>query len=136
MKIVVLGAGICGLASALLLARDGHEITVLERDEQAPPHAPHDAWDAWARDGVKQFRQAHYLTPAGRIALEEMLPDVADAFAAAGAVRFDLLRFMPPSIADREPRDGDERFVPLPGRRPTLESVVARIARDEDGMEI
>ena len=33
MKIVVLGAGLSGLASAALLARAGHEVTVLERNE-------------------------------------------------------------------------------------------------------
>jgi glycine/D-amino acid oxidase-like deaminating enzyme len=36
-RILVLGAGVCGLASALMLARDGHEVTVLERDGAPPP---------------------------------------------------------------------------------------------------
>ena len=31
-RITVLGAGVCGLAAAMLLARDGHDVTVLERD--------------------------------------------------------------------------------------------------------
>jgi len=31
MKVLVLGAGVTGLASAYLLARDGHQVTVLER---------------------------------------------------------------------------------------------------------
>ena len=44
-RIVVLGAGMNGLTTAMLLARDGHEVTVLERDPAAPPPAP-DAWDA------------------------------------------------------------------------------------------
>jgi phytoene dehydrogenase-like protein len=29
-QILVLGAGMCGLSTALLLARDGHTVTVLE----------------------------------------------------------------------------------------------------------
>ena len=31
-RIAVLGGGVCGLASGLMLARDGLEVTVLERD--------------------------------------------------------------------------------------------------------
>ena len=65
MKVVVVGAGVCGLTAAMLLARDGHEVTVLERDEQPVPDSPEQAWDGWKRGGVAQFRQAHYLTPRG-----------------------------------------------------------------------
>ena len=32
MRILIIGGGICGLGAALLLGRDGHEVTVLERD--------------------------------------------------------------------------------------------------------
>ena len=77
MKIVVLGAGVCGLTAGLLLARDGHEVTLVERDPAAVPDRAPDAWDGWVRDGVTQFRQAHYLQPRGRAVLEEELPDVA-----------------------------------------------------------
>jgi 2-polyprenyl-6-methoxyphenol hydroxylase-like FAD-dependent oxidoreductase len=31
-SLVVLGAGVAGLAAALGLARDGHEVTLVERD--------------------------------------------------------------------------------------------------------
>src|SRR5215211_7454875 len=106
-RIIVLGAGVCGLATAMLLSRDGHEVTVLERDEGSVPESPEEAWDRWSRDGVTQFRQAHYLQSRGRAVLEEELPDVAEALEAAGAVRFDPLRLMPPSISDRAPRPGD-----------------------------
>ena len=82
MKVVVLGAGICGLTAGLLLAPDGHEVTLLERDPAPVPDSAADAWEAWARDGVTQFRQAHYLQPRGRAVVEEELPDVAEALAA------------------------------------------------------
>ncbi len=35
MKTVIIGAGFGGLSAAALLARDGHEVTVLEKNEQA-----------------------------------------------------------------------------------------------------
>ena len=136
MKVVVVGAGVCGLTAAMLLARDGHGVTVLERDDQPVPDSPEQAWGGWKRGGVAQFRQAHYLTPRGWAVLAAELPDVAAAFEAAGAVPFDLLSLMPPSITDRGPRPGDERLATVTGRRPTLEHVVARAAQDEPGVEI
>ncbi len=38
-EILVLGAGLGGLSTAMLLARDGHQVTVLERDPAEPPPA-------------------------------------------------------------------------------------------------
>ena len=55
-KIVVMGAGVCGLAAGLLLCRGGHEVTVLERDPDPVPSSPEEAWERWSRDGVSQFR--------------------------------------------------------------------------------
>lgn len=136
MKIVVLGAGICGLTAGLLLARDGHAVTLLERDPAPVPERALDAWEAWARDGVTQFRQAHYLQPRGRALLEEELPDVAEALAAAGAMRFDILSVMPPTIADRDARPGDERFRTLTARRPVLEQVFGRAAEQQAGLDV
>ena len=83
--IAVLGGGLCGLAAGLMLARDGHDVTVLERDEAPVPGNPEAAW-AWRRPGVAQFNQAHYLQPLGRAVLEAELPDVLAAFVADGAV--------------------------------------------------
>ena len=94
---IVLGGGLCGLSAAMMLARDGHRVTVLERDPAPVPADAEAAWERWQRDGVMQFRQAHYLQPLGRAVLERELPDVLDAFKAAGAYRFD-------PIADAMPR--------------------------------
>ena len=135
-KVIVLGGGVCGLATGLMLARDGHEVTVLERDAAPVPDSPEHAWEAWERRGVAQFRQAHYLQPRARAVLEAELPDVLDALAAAGAARLDWPRMMPPSITDREPRPGDERLVTLTARRTTLEQLFARAAAAQDGLEV
>jgi 2-polyprenyl-6-methoxyphenol hydroxylase-like FAD-dependent oxidoreductase len=134
---IVLGGGLCGLAAAIMLARDGRRVTVLERDPAPVPEDPEAAWELWRRDGVVQFRQAHYLQPLGRAVLEAELGDVLEAFKAAGAYRFDpIAQALPRSIADRSPREGDERFLTWTGRRTTFESVVAGVAEREPGVEI
>jgi 2-polyprenyl-6-methoxyphenol hydroxylase-like FAD-dependent oxidoreductase len=135
-EIIVLGGGLSGLATAILLARDGHDVTVLERDAEPPPATLEEAIEDWPRRGVAQFRQAHYMLARGRTVLDEHLPDVRDALLAAGACAFDMLGIMPPDIADRSPRPGDERFPTVTARRPVLEWVFARAAVEEPGVEI
>jgi 2-polyprenyl-6-methoxyphenol hydroxylase-like FAD-dependent oxidoreductase len=135
-RIIVLGAGVCGLAAGMLLRREGHEVTILERDPEPVPRSPHEAWEGWTRAGVTQFRQPHYLQPRGRAVLEEELPDVVVALEAAGGLRFDPLCLMPPLITDRSRRDGDERFKTVTARRPVLEQVLGRAADAEAGLEI
>jgi 2-polyprenyl-6-methoxyphenol hydroxylase-like FAD-dependent oxidoreductase len=134
--IVVLGAGVCGLAAALVLARDGHDVTVLERDPAPVPDSPDDAWRFWERKGVAQFRQAHYVQPLARVVLETALPDVLDAFVAAGAIRVNPLNRLPPTVTDRDPRPGDEHLSAITGRRTTLEQVMARAAEQEPGLTV
>ena len=63
MRILIIGGGICGLGAALLLARDGHEVTVLERDAGSLPPSADAAWEQWERKGVAQFRQPHNFMP-------------------------------------------------------------------------
>jgi 2-polyprenyl-6-methoxyphenol hydroxylase-like FAD-dependent oxidoreductase len=133
---IVLGGGMCGLAAGMMLARDGHRVTVLERDPAPVPDNPEAAWERWGRGGVAQFRQAHFMQARGRLVIEAELPDVQRALEAAGALRLDPIARLPVSIAQREPRPGDERLVTWTARRPTLEQVFARAAESVDGMEV
>ena len=135
-RITVLGAGVCGLATAMLLARDRHDVTVLERDTDPVPTSADGAWERWARGGVAQFRQPHYLLPRVRELLDAELPDVRDKLTSAGALRFDSLRAVPPSIPEFERRPDDDRFMTLTARRATVEHVVARSAATEPRVEI
>ena len=45
-----------------------------------------------------------------------------------GCVTFDPLATMPRFITDRRPREGDERFLTITGRRPAIEYAVASVA--------
>ena len=120
-RIIVLGGGICGLAAGLMLARDGHDVTLLERDAEPAPGRPDEAWECWERRGVAQFRQPHYVQPRARRVLDAELPDVARCARRRRRARFDPLATIPPMITDRAARPGDDRFVTLTARRPPLE---------------
>ena len=133
-KIVIIGGGIGGLASALLLARDGHQVTVLERDP-APPPAPAAAWNEWERRGVNQFRLPHGFMPRFTRVLEAELPDVCDALVAAGALRMNRLLALPESVTGGY-RPGDERFDAVTARRPFVEAAFAQAAAAEPGVEV
>lgn len=131
MSILILGGGICGLGAALLLARDGHDVTVVEHDDEPVPASPQDAWERWERKGVAQFRQPHNFMPGLRLLLEAELPDVQDALRRAGGCRFDLVNPLPPVFADRASRPIDEKLWTLSARRPVGEWVFADAAQRE-----
>jgi 2-polyprenyl-6-methoxyphenol hydroxylase-like FAD-dependent oxidoreductase len=134
--VVVLGGGVCGLATGVLLARDGHDVCLLEADPTPVPATPEEAWSRWERKGVVQFRQPHFLQPRVREVLERELPDVLDRLLAIGAARVDGLQRLPPAIEDRARRDGDERFVSVTARRPTTELVFATMADEEPKLDV
>jgi 2-polyprenyl-6-methoxyphenol hydroxylase-like FAD-dependent oxidoreductase len=133
-SIAVIGGGVGGLTAALLLARDGHEVTLLERDAAAPPAADA-AWDDWERRGVNQFRLPHYFLARYRQLLDAELPDVAQAMVDAGALRINGLDAVPAEISGGS-RPGDERFLQITGRRPVMEATLARVVAAEPGVTV
>src|SRR3954468_23305010 len=93
--VVVTGGGLIGLSTAMLLAKDGHDVTVLERDPTPPPATPADAWESWDRRGVNQFRLLHMFLPRFRKIAEVELPEVIAGMKAAGALRLNPLAGAP-----------------------------------------
>jgi glycine/D-amino acid oxidase-like deaminating enzyme len=108
--ILILGGGVIGLSTAMMLARQGHSETVFERDSEPLPASPEEAWQAWERRGVAQFRQPHFFHPRVNRFLDSHLPDVKEALLRAGSITFDRLATMPPCIIERTPRECDEGF--------------------------
>ncbi len=134
-RIVIAGAGVVGLGTALLLCRDGHDVTVLERDAEAPPAGADEIWERWQRKGVNQFRLPHFFLARYRSLLSTELPDVAEALAAAGALSLNPVLNAPESL--RGPvADDDGEFECISGRRCVVEAVVASVADRAARLEI
>lgn len=134
-RIVIAGAGVVGLGAALLLCRDDHEVTVLERDAEAPPHGTEEIWESWQRKGVNQFRLPHFFLARYRNLLSTELPDVAEALAAAGAIRLNSVLNAPEAIRGAA-SDEDGAFECLSGRRCVVEAAVASVADHAARLEI
>jgi 2-polyprenyl-6-methoxyphenol hydroxylase-like FAD-dependent oxidoreductase len=128
--IVVVGAGVGGLGTALALARAGHRVTVLERDATPMPHDPDEAF-AWDRRGAPQVRHSHALLARLRNLLRDQYPDVLERLLEAGATEIRFCDHPPPDLADREPREGDEDLVAIACRRTTFEWVLRSIVLAE-----
>lgn len=133
-KIVFVGGGIVGTCAATMLANDGHDVTVLERDAASPP-SPDTAWDEWQRRGVNQFHMLHFFLPRFREVADAELPGLTDAMAAAGALRMNPLLEIPEQFRGAQ-RVGDERFELVTARRPVGESVVANFAAAASNLTI
>jgi 2-polyprenyl-6-methoxyphenol hydroxylase-like FAD-dependent oxidoreductase len=133
--VIVCGGSVIGLSTAMLLARDGHEVTVLERCAQPVP-PPDRAWDGWDRTGVAQFRQPHVLLARTRHVLDTELPGLTAALIAAGCVRFDALASVPPALEGWQRTPEDARFTSVTGRRPVVEAVLAAVAVAQPGVTV
>ncbi len=135
-KIVVAGAGMCGMAAAMMLADDGHQVTVLERDAAPPPPDPDSAFDGWDRRSVAQFGLAHFLLARGTNILRHQLPSAYQLLSDNGGFHLNLVEFLLSLQPDADTEPGDDRFGLLTGRRSTLEWALATAAADHPGVTL
>lgn len=135
MRIAIVGAGVAGLGSAIALARDGHDVTLFERDSTPLPATPDEAF-AWRRRGAPQVRHSHAFLARMRNLLRDELPDVRMDLLDAGATEVAWADMLPDTVTDRSPEPGDDDLVMLCCRRTTFEWVLRRAALRTDRVEL
>ncbi len=127
MRVIVTGAGVAGLISALFFARDGHDVVLLERDATPLP-ADAEAAFTWDRRGAPQVRHPHAFLGLLRNLLRDSLPDVLADLIAAGASEVRWTDIAPDTLDDRTPQPEDEDLALIACRRTTFEWVLRRAA--------
>ncbi|MEZ0191574.1 NAD(P)/FAD-dependent oxidoreductase [Ralstonia solanacearum] len=137
-RVVVVGASVAGLMSALAFARGGAEVELLDRDPMAvrPPHpgATDTAIEAGWRKGVPQARHTHACAALGRRVLRERAPDVWAALLDAGAVEMPFGGRLEAAAA--VPRGNDTELFGLSARRSLVEDVLRRIVLAEPNVQV
>ena len=125
-RVVVVGAGIGGLAAAMALSRAGCEVVIVERDDTPMPDDVEGAF-GWDRRGAPQVRHTHGFPALIRVLLRDRYPDVLQALRDAGVSEVSIMPASVPSDAPNYERDAEDLQV-LSCRRTTLEWVLRRAA--------
>ena len=137
LEIVVVGAGIGGLASALALARAGNHVTLVERDDTPMPPDAEAAFD-WDRTGAPQVRHPHVFLGLARTILRDRFPDVLQDLADLGITPPPMRPGNGPFALDEATLaviEADDDLRMLPVRRTTFEWVMRRTELAEERVD-
>lgn len=135
--IVVIGAGIGGLCTALSLAASGRSITLLEQDQPPPSDDADVVFLDWHRRGAGHIRQSHAFLARLRNIIKQRHPRLLKELEDLGAreLTFDMMltdiqrdRYTP------EPEDADLTIIT--SRRTTLELAMRRYVEGLDNVTI
>jgi len=126
-EVLVIGAGIGGLCTALALGPTGRSVTLLERDGAPPSGDADEAFRDWSRRGVGHLRQSHaFLARLGKI-IKNDHPRLREALLAFGVRELGFEGMLSPAqLKTYRPAPVDAEFAILTSRRTTLELVIRR----------
>lgn len=134
-RIVIVGAGIAGLGSAMALAAADREVFVIDRDP-APPAEIEATFDDWDRKGVTQLRHSHVFLGRLFSLIRDRHPRLLQMMTAAGVRELDFEIGLPsPLRAAYVKAPGDENLSVLASRRTTLEHIMRDYAQTMPGVK-
>jgi 2-polyprenyl-6-methoxyphenol hydroxylase-like FAD-dependent oxidoreductase len=136
-RVIVLGAGMAGLATALAFKGSGRQVLLLERDEPAVVDDPKAAFEHWQRPGVPQVHHTHIFLGRLRNILRDRHPELLEALYRAGLHSAGMEEVLPPGQIDGyQPLSGDDDLLHLWGRRATFEYVLRQHVLAQEHVEI
>src|SRR5665213_895675 len=136
-KLLVLGAGMAGLFTALAFAPGTREIVILERDPPLPEGGVEAAFADWHRRGVGQLRHSHGFLARMRNVIKHSHPALLDQLREAGCREISFTDMMPMALRQTyEPQAGDDDMVILTSRRTSLDFIVRRYVEALAGVTI
>jgi 2-polyprenyl-6-methoxyphenol hydroxylase-like FAD-dependent oxidoreductase len=134
-KVIVIGAGFSGSAAALLLAAEGHDVAVVDRDAGPIPAGPDEAW-GWDRQSIRQYRFAHGLLPRGHALMIRHFPQLVERLREHGGLEINLAHAFVDLVPGSTHRSDDDRFVTVTARRPTFDWLWATALANEPAIAV
>jgi 2-polyprenyl-6-methoxyphenol hydroxylase-like FAD-dependent oxidoreductase len=136
-SVLVVGAGIAGLCTALALGPTGRQVTLLERDA-APPEGDADAaFRDWKRTGVGHLRQSHAFLARLSLLLKADHPRLLEDLAAFGVRELPFEAMLSEAQRrDYRPAPADADLTIITSRRTTLELIMRRYVEAMPGVTI
>ncbi|MBS0363185.1 MAG: FAD-dependent oxidoreductase [Proteobacteria bacterium] len=136
-RVLVIGAGMAGLWTALALAPTGRQVTLLERDPPPPSGDADEAFDSWTRRGVGHLRHSHAFLARLRLIIRDEHPELLQDLLAAGCRDLGFEGGLT-DIQKRTyvPARVDEDLAVLTSRRTTLELVIRRYVERQPNVTV
>ena len=136
-NVLVIGAGIGGLSTALSLSPTGRQITILERDQAPPSDDPDVTFLDWHRQGAGHVRQSHAFLARLRTIIKTSHPRLLEELRALGVrdLTFDMM-LTEDQLAQYQPEPEDEDLTIITSRRTTLELAMRRYVETLDNVTI
>jgi 2-polyprenyl-6-methoxyphenol hydroxylase-like FAD-dependent oxidoreductase len=136
-RILVIGAGVAGLCTALALSPQGREVVLLEKDAAPPQESPDQAFFDWNRRGVGHLRHSHAFLARLRNIIKDHHPVLLQQLLAAGCREIGFSDMLPERLkADYRPFPGDSDMAVLTSRRTTLEWVMRAYVESLPGVGV